>query len=100
MLGGVEFLVVDDDRAIGIVLTGLLRQAGARAFHASHAAEALAVLARQSFDCVITDLRMPGDGRHGPGFPLESELARAARRGAHGSRHDSYGGRGDEAGSL
>src|SRR6478736_599227 len=60
MPGGVEFLVVDDDPAIGIVLTGLLRQAGARAYHASHAAEALAVLARQAFDCVITDLRMPG----------------------------------------
>jgi DNA-binding NtrC family response regulator len=60
MPGELEFLVVDDDPAVGLVLTGLLKQAGAHSFHAAHAAEALAALSRRSFDCVITDLRMPG----------------------------------------
>jgi DNA-binding NtrC family response regulator len=52
-------LVVDDDRAVGMVLVGLLRQAGHEAAHVSSAEEALARVASRPIDVVITDLRMP-----------------------------------------
>ncbi len=52
-------LVVDDDRAVGMVLAGLLRQAGHEAAHVDSAEEALARVTSRPVDVVITDLRMP-----------------------------------------
>lgn len=72
-------LVVDDDRAVGTVLAGLLRQAGYDATWVDSAAEALARLASRSIDVVLTDLRMPSmDGmeliaaikERAPGIPI------------------------------
>ena len=53
-------LVVDDDVAVGTVLTALLAQAGVTAHHVSSAVAALAHLERSQVDVVVTDLRMPG----------------------------------------
>ncbi|HBQ12581.1 MAG TPA: two-component system response regulator, partial [Myxococcales bacterium] len=60
-----QVLVVDDDRAVGVVLKGLLSQAGHRAEHVTTAQEALARVASSALDLppvdvVLTDLRMPG----------------------------------------
>jgi two-component system response regulator AtoC len=52
-------LVVDDDRAVGTVLVGLLRQAGHDAAYVGSAEEALARVSSRPVDVVITDLRMP-----------------------------------------
>ena len=53
-------LVVDDDAAVGVVLVGLLRQAGHEAEHVTSAGEAIARVASAPVDVVLTDLRMPG----------------------------------------
>ena len=53
-------LVVDDDRAVGMVLVGLLRQAGHDAAHVSSAEEALLRAGSRPIDVIVTDLRMPG----------------------------------------
>src|SRR5262245_19289251 len=53
-------LVVDDDRAVGLVLVGLLKQAGHDASHVASAEEALARVASRPVEVVVTDLRMPG----------------------------------------
>jgi DNA-binding NtrC family response regulator len=58
--GKERVLVVDDDRPLGKVLTGLLRQAGIDAEHVATAEEALARFEAQPFVAVLTDLRMPG----------------------------------------
>jgi DNA-binding NtrC family response regulator len=58
--GAVSVLVVDDDRAVGMVLEALLRQAGYGARHVLSGAEALAALASRRVDVVISDVRMPG----------------------------------------
>jgi DNA-binding NtrC family response regulator len=52
-------LIVDDDRAVGMVLLGLLRQAGHQARYAASGIEALSILKEESIDVVISDLRMP-----------------------------------------
>jgi two-component system response regulator AtoC len=53
-------LVVDDDAAVSRVLGALLKQAGIEATIASSGEQALAVLAAQPVDVVVTDLKMPG----------------------------------------
>lgn len=53
-------LVVDDDLAVGKVLTGLLSQAGYEARFAPSAEKALTFVAGEAIDLVITDLKMPG----------------------------------------
>jgi DNA-binding NtrC family response regulator len=53
-------LVVDDDRAVAMVLASLLEQAGHDAHRVGSGEEALAALASRSIDLVISDLRMPG----------------------------------------
>ena len=72
-------LVVDDDRAVGVVLKGLLRQAGYDADHVGSADEALARVSSRPVDVVLTDLRMPSmDGmellealaERAPGIPV------------------------------
>jgi len=58
--GAVSVLVVDDDRAVGMVLEALLRQAGYAARHVLSGADALAALASRRIDVVISDVRLPG----------------------------------------
>jgi DNA-binding NtrC family response regulator len=53
-------LVVDDDRAVGMVLTALIAQAGHQARYVGSGAEALAALASGGVDVVVSDVRMPG----------------------------------------
>ena len=53
-------LVVDDDPAVGKVLSAQLAQAGIGCRHVPDAAAALALLRENPVDVVITDLRMPG----------------------------------------
>jgi len=53
-------LVVDDDPAVGKVLSGLLAQDGIPSVHVLSGAEALVELDRAYFAVVVTDLRMPG----------------------------------------
>src|SRR4051812_26683508 len=53
-------LVVDDDPAVGKVLTALLEQAGILCRHVPDAPRALAALSQYPVDVVISDLRMPG----------------------------------------
>lgn len=60
MVNGVSFLVVDDDAAVAAVLRDLLVQAGVEAHAEESASGALQLLEKRDFDCVITDLRMPG----------------------------------------
>ncbi len=56
--GGV--LIVDDHRDARESMAEVLRLAGHAATTCSSAAEALRLLTRESFDCIVTDLRMPG----------------------------------------
>jgi DNA-binding NtrC family response regulator len=72
-------LVVDDDPAVGKVLSAILAQAGCRALHADSAEHGLQLLRAHSIDLVISDLRMPGtDGfgmlelikQHWPEVPM------------------------------
>jgi two-component system response regulator AtoC len=53
-------LVVDDDPAVAQVLLLLLRQGGFEAQHAETGEVALARLAREPVDVVLSDVRMPG----------------------------------------
>jgi two-component system response regulator AtoC len=53
-------LVVDDDAAVGMVLTALLVQAGMKAKHVASGEAALRALEGAPADVVVTDLRMPG----------------------------------------
>jgi len=59
---GATILCVDDDPAVGKVLSALLTQAGLNALLAASAGEALEVLGRRAVDLVVSDLRMPGVG--------------------------------------
>lgn len=53
-------LVVDDHAAARESVTDVLRHAGYDVLGASSASEALAMLAKQEFQVIITDLQMPG----------------------------------------
>jgi two-component system response regulator AtoC len=64
-------LVVDDDPAVGKVLSAQLAQAGIACRHVPDAAAALTVLRERPVDVVITDLRMPGAS----GMELLAEIA-------------------------
>ncbi len=52
--------VIDDDVALGKVLVSLLHQEGLKATHFPSAEPALARLASERVDLVLSDLRMPG----------------------------------------
>ncbi len=56
---GASVLVVDDDRAVRTVVAALLQRAGLDVREASNGEEALASIAREPIDLVLTDLRMP-----------------------------------------
>ena len=53
-------LVVDDHRQARESMADVLRHVGHNVSCCSSAAEALQVVERDSFDCVVTDLQMPG----------------------------------------
>jgi DNA-binding NtrC family response regulator len=53
-------LVVDDHRQARESISDILRRAGHRVACCSSGAEALQVVERETFDCVVTDLKMPG----------------------------------------
>ncbi|WP_394835282.1 sigma-54 dependent transcriptional regulator [Pendulispora rubella] len=53
-------LVVEDDIAVGKVLTALLEHDGFQVHHATSGEEALGLLEARAFDVVISDVRMPG----------------------------------------
>jgi DNA-binding NtrC family response regulator len=53
-------LLVDDDVALLAGMRRLLSRSGWRVACAESAEEAVAALERQTFDAVVTDLRMPG----------------------------------------
>jgi len=55
-----KVLVVDDHQQARDSMADILRQAGHAVECCSSAAEALAAVDRASFDCIVTDLRMPG----------------------------------------
>ncbi len=57
---GGRVLVVDDHRQARESIADVLRQAGHDVSCCSSAAEALQVTERETFDCVVTDLQMPG----------------------------------------
>jgi len=53
-------LVVDDHRQAREAMADVLRRAGHQVACCSCAAEALQIVQRETFDCVVTDLKMPG----------------------------------------
>jgi DNA-binding NtrC family response regulator len=53
-------LVVEDEKTIAITLCDDLRAAGHDVTHTADGAEALRVLGERTFDCVVTDVRLPG----------------------------------------
>jgi two-component system response regulator AtoC len=57
---GDRVLVVDDDPAIGTVLSALLKQGGLGARWVDSAQTALGVLEQDDFDVVLSDVKMPG----------------------------------------
>jgi len=65
-------LVVDDDRRVCEALVGMLNSAGHRTDHAGSGREALAMLERNQFDLVFTDLSMP----EMDGWAVASEVRR------------------------
>src|SRR5262249_41556945 len=54
-----RILVIDDDRAVRALVCDLLTGLGYAADEGEDASTGLALLARQRYDLVITDLRMP-----------------------------------------
>ncbi len=67
-----SILIIDDDEAVGLVLQGLLKQAGHEAHTALSGEAALRQLERALFSVIICDLRMPGMD----GMTLLSEIVR------------------------
>jgi DNA-binding NtrC family response regulator len=53
-------LVVDDDAAVGGVLTALLERAGIAAWHVTSGQAALDAIDRRGVEVVVSDVRMPG----------------------------------------
>ncbi len=66
----VRILLVDDSMVTREMERRLLEDAGFHVSAASDAQEALALLAEESFDCVVTDIEMPGMD----GFELTAHL--------------------------
>ncbi|GAB1490182.1 response regulator [Opitutaceae bacterium] len=55
----VATLIVDDEEALRCVIAIVLEQAGYRVFTAESGSEALAILAKEKIDLVISDIVMP-----------------------------------------
>lgn len=60
MLHGARILVVDDEPAVRISLSGILESQGAQVVAAGEGQQAISLLAQADFDLVLLDLRMPG----------------------------------------
>jgi signal transduction histidine kinase len=60
-LDGVRVLIVDDEPDARDMLAAMLRQTGATVSEAGSAAHALALLGRETFDVLISDIGMPGE---------------------------------------
>ncbi|UJP06421.1 MAG: response regulator [Nitrosomonas sp.] len=58
-LTGITILVVEDNDLNQEIITGFLKHYGATVTVASHGQEAIAMLNKQSFDCVLMDIQMP-----------------------------------------
>ena len=54
-----KVLVVDDEKSIRVLLSGLLSQHGYHIFTASNGREALELIEKESVDVVLADIRMP-----------------------------------------
>ena len=67
-------LVVDDNEALAMVLSGLLAQAGIPSRYVTRGEDALAELERAPIDAIVSDLRMPGID----GFRLLDEVSKRA----------------------
>jgi two-component system response regulator HydG len=82
-----NLLIVDDDKRMTRTLVDILSLSGHTAVEAYSGADALARIRTQAFDCVLTDVRMPGmDGvefhrqlrQEQPGLPVIIMTAYAA----------------------
>ncbi len=73
---GVTVLLVDDDETARDVLRRTLEHFGAKVTEASTAKEALALVSRQPFDLVLTDIAMP----EYDGYWLLQEIRKLAPR--------------------
>jgi DNA-binding NtrC family response regulator len=59
-----RILIIDDEEYVRLVLEQALREEGCQVTTVTHGAAGIEALQSSTFDCVITDLRMPGlDGR-------------------------------------
>jgi DNA-binding NtrC family response regulator len=56
----VRILLVEDETTIAVTLTDDLAAEGHEVVHVADGAEAIALLRNKAFDCVITDVRLPG----------------------------------------
>ncbi len=82
-----RLLIVDDDQCMTHTLSDILSMTGHKTVEANSGAQALELAGTQAFDCVLTDVRMPGmDGvelhrqlrRSEPGLPVVLMTAYAA----------------------
>jgi CheY-like chemotaxis protein len=71
-------LVVEDDAVMSESIRELLRTSKTEVVLTATLARALAQLATSSFDCIVTDLALPG----GTGYDLLDQLAADASRAA------------------
>ena len=60
-LDGLSLLVVEDDDSTRAMLEVALRQFGARVASAASSADALALLGREHFDLLVSDIGLPGE---------------------------------------
>jgi CheY-like chemotaxis protein len=61
VLGGLRILVVEDEPDTRVLLSKALERYGATVEACESASEALAALERSSFDCILSDIGMPGE---------------------------------------
>jgi signal transduction histidine kinase/BarA-like signal transduction histidine kinase len=76
-LDGLRVLFVDDEADARELLAHVLGDAGAQVVVAASAAEALALLARERFDVMVSDIGMPGED----GYSLMRKVVAAAAAG-------------------
>ncbi len=75
-VAGAAVLLVEDEAALAAAVLDALRDAGYLVEHAPDGQDALALIARQSFDFVVCDLKMP----RLDGMAFHRELSRASPR--------------------